>query len=130
MTRNRKHRPAQTADDILPPGCVFASYVQDKLAMPPKRKAPPSRLGSWYTKITNFWLADFDVARLFSKRHEPGPPRTVFVNEPLPEEYYDHKRKVHKDKVFITNQVITSKYTVVTFLPRNLLEQFRRVANM
>ena len=41
ITRNRKHRPAQTADDILPPGCVFASYVQDKLAMPPKRKAAP-----------------------------------------------------------------------------------------
>jgi hypothetical protein len=27
-------------------------------------------------------------------------------------------------------QVITSKYNLITFLPRNLLEQFRRVANV
>lgn len=27
-------------------------------------------------------------------------------------------------------QVKTSKYTLVTFVPRNLLEQFRRVANV
>jgi phospholipid-translocating ATPase len=32
--------------------------------------------------------------------------------------------------VYPTNQVITSKYTIITFLPRNLLEQFRRVANI
>ncbi|KAK4058822.1 hypothetical protein OIO90_000268 [Microbotryomycetes sp. JL221] len=29
-----------------------------------------------------------------------------------------------------SNQVLTSKYNLITFLPRNLLEQFRRVANV
>ena len=87
-----------------------------------------SKLGAWYAK-----LADFNVESLFSRRKEPGPPRTVYINHPLPEDYYDltkKHRKVLKQHVYATNQVITSKYTVLTFLPRNLLEQFRRIANI
>ncbi|KAI1791768.1 hypothetical protein LXA43DRAFT_392905 [Ganoderma leucocontextum] len=88
----------------------------------------PSKLGAWYAK-----LADFNVESLFSQRKQPGPPRTVYVNHPLPDDYYDPKKKhrtVLKQHVYPTNQVITSKYTVLTFLPRNLLEQFRRIANI
>ncbi|KAL1937625.1 hypothetical protein VTO73DRAFT_13011 [Trametes versicolor] len=85
----------------------------------------PSKLSVWYNK-----LVDFNVESLFAKRKESGPPRTVFVNEPLPADCYDHKHRIKKDHVFSSNQVITSKYTVITFLPRNLLEQFRRVANV
>ncbi|KAI0636462.1 phospholipid-translocating P-type ATPase [Trametes polyzona] len=85
----------------------------------------PSKFSVWYNK-----LVDFNVESLFAKRREPGPPRTVFVNEPLPEDYFDHKHRVKKEHVYCSNQVITSKYTVLTFVPRNLLEQFRRVANM
>ncbi|SCZ97715.1 BZ3500_MvSof-1268-A1-R1_Chr4-3g07400 [Microbotryum saponariae] len=32
--------------------------------------------------------------------------------------------------IFESNQVLTSKYNVITFLPRNLVEQFRRIANI
>lgn len=32
--------------------------------------------------------------------------------------------------IYQSNQVLTSKYNIITFLPRNLLEQFRRVANV
>lgn len=84
-----------------------------------------SALGRAYER-----LAMFDVASLFAKRREIGPPRTVYVNQPLPEDYFDKKRRVKKEHVYTTNQVITSKYTILTFLPRNLLEQFRRIANM
>ncbi|KAJ7179181.1 phospholipid-translocating ATPase [Mycena filopes] len=70
------------------------------------------------------------IADLFSRKRVPGPPRTVFVNQPLPAEYVDHKGKVKPAHTYPSNQVITSKYTIVTFLPRNLLEQFRRVANI
>lgn len=52
------------------------------------------------------------------------------MNENLPEEYIDHQGSVHKEHIYATNQVITSKYTILTFIPRNLLEQFRRVANV
>lgn len=84
-----------------------------------------SALARWYARF-----AAFDVAALFSQKREPGPPRTVYVHESLPESYVDHKGKVKPAHVYSTNQVITSKYTVFTFLPRNLLEQFRRIANM
>jgi len=48
----------------------------------------------------------------------------------LPDDYHDARGRVKPEHVYSSNQVITSKYTVVTFLPRNLLEQFRRVANV
>jgi phospholipid-translocating ATPase len=85
----------------------------------------PSGFISFYNK-----LAAFNVESLFTRRRNPGPPRTIYVNETLPAEYYDAKGSPRKEHVYITNQVITSKYTVLTFLPRNLLEQFRRIANM
>ena len=84
-----------------------------------------SRIAGWYDKV-----AAFKVEDLFSRKKEPGPQRTIFVNENLPDDYHDARGKVLPDHVYATNQVITSKYTIVTFLPRNLLEQFRRIANM
>lgn len=77
----------------------------------------------------NKW-AQWKVEDLFVKKKEPGPKRTVFVNEDLPADYLDAKGKVKQEHVYSTNQVITSKYTILTFLPRNLMEQFRRVANV
>ncbi|XP_075479097.1 putative phospholipid-transporting ATPase 4 [Primulina tabacum] len=52
----------------------------------------------------------------------PGFSRFVFCNEP-----HVHKRKPHK---YPNNYVSTTKYNVLTFLPRALFEQFRRVANL
>ncbi|KAJ3785724.1 phospholipid-translocating ATPase [Lentinula aff. detonsa] len=78
-------------------------------------------------------VASFSVEDLFSRKRPAGPPRTIFVNQQLAPEYFDPKKKnatVKKEHVYVTNQVISSKYTLVTFLPRNLLEQFRRVANI
>ncbi|KAK3430469.1 hypothetical protein EUGRSUZ_E02021 [Eucalyptus grandis] len=52
----------------------------------------------------------------------PGFSRVVFCNKP-----HLHRMKPHK---YPTNYVSTTKYNVVTFLPRSLIEQFRRVANL
>ncbi|KAK7038221.1 phospholipid-transporting ATPase [Favolaschia claudopus] len=79
----------------------------------------------WYDKV-----ASFNVESIFSRKRAVGPKRTVYVNQKLPQEYFDSKGKIKSDHVYHTNQVITSKYTLITFLPRNLLEQFRRVANV
>ncbi|KAF8350409.1 phospholipid-translocating ATPase [Amanita rubescens] len=89
-------------------------------------------LSSWGSCITHGYakLADFNVENLFVKKNEPGPPRTVYVNQDLPHDYLDSKGRVRREHVYFTNQVITSKYTIITFLPRNLLEQFRRIANV
>ncbi|KAG6872613.1 hypothetical protein C0995_008358 [Termitomyces sp. Mi166 len=75
-------------------------------------------------------LAAFNIENLFVRRREPGPRRTVFLNENLPAEYHDAKGRVKPEHVYCTNQVLTSKYSILTFIPRNLLEQFRRVANI
>jgi hypothetical protein len=34
------------------------------------------------------------------------------------------------DKLFVGNQIVTSKYTVVNFLPKNLVDQFSKLANI
>ncbi|XP_022714556.1 probable phospholipid-transporting ATPase 4 [Durio zibethinus] len=52
---------------------------------------------------------------------QPGFSRVVFCNEP-----HRHKRKPYK---YPYNYISTTKYNVLTFLPRALFEQFRRVAN-
>ncbi|KAK0196473.1 phospholipid-translocating ATPase [Armillaria mellea] len=81
--------------------------------------------GSWLGK-----LASFSIEDLFSQKRPPGPPRTIFVNQALSADYIDHKGRIKPDHVYNSNQVITSKYTVLTFVPRNLMEQFRRIANL
>ncbi|KAJ6509889.1 phospholipid-translocating ATPase [Mycena vitilis] len=79
----------------------------------------------WYKRV-----GDFKIEDLFSRKKVASPPRTVHVNENLPLDYHDPKGKVKPAHIYPSNQVITSKYTIITFLPRNLLEQFRRVANI
>ncbi|XP_071694162.1 probable phospholipid-transporting ATPase 4 [Rutidosis leptorrhynchoides] len=53
---------------------------------------------------------------------QPGFSRVVFCNESSM-----HKTKPYK---YPTNEVSTTKYNIITFLPKSLFEQFRRVANL
>ena len=48
---------------------------------------------------------------------EDEPVRTININSP------QHLR-------FVSNWVTNSKYNIITFLPKNLFEQFTRVANL
>ena len=43
---------------------------------------------------------------------------------------FDHKEYESIKKTFADNAVTTSKYNALTFIPRALFEQFRRVANV
>lgn len=56
------------------------------------------------------------------------PKRRVYVNIPLPPTELDQNGEPREN--YVANKIRTSKYTFLTFLPKNLLEQFRRVANM
>ena len=49
----------------------------------------------------------------------PQPLRTFHVND-----------SETNDKLFVGNQIVTSKYTVVNFLPKNLVDQFSKLANI
>ncbi|KAI9508448.1 phospholipid-translocating P-type ATPase [Russula earlei] len=88
----------------------------------------PKRTGfiAWYDTL----ISSFSIEDLFVRKRPPGPSRTIFINQPLPDSYYDKNHRVLKAHQYNPNQVITSKYTLFTFLPRNLLEQYRRTANV
>ena len=55
------------------------------------------------------------------------PNRFIFIGNTIPDGIQppaDYDRQKYPD-----NEVISSKYTVLNFLPKNLFEQFRRIAN-
>ncbi|KAI7889242.1 uncharacterized protein EV154DRAFT_604236 [Mucor mucedo] len=54
--------------------------------------------------------------------------RRVFINLPLPS--YTLKANGNAVYTYVSNKIRTSKYTVLSFVPKNLFEQFRRPANM
>lgn len=95
----------------------------------PLVRRPPRRRQNWFQRMLGP-IANLSPAALFIHKRKPSGPRSVYVNDALPSEYIDKKGKVKKEYVYNTNQVVTSKYTILTFLPRNLLEQFRRIANI
>lgn len=92
----------------------------------PRRRAAPSRWRKMGSSLT------FDISKLWKKGPRPQYARSIMVNSPLPDgpEWRDKKGRVLRNKVYPTNQNVTSKYTIITFLPRNLFEQFRRIANV
>jgi len=63
-----------------------------------------------------------------SHRKTKKDSRRVFVNIPPPAAYLDSNGM--PKATFGSNRINTAKYTTLTFLPKNLFEQFRRVANM
>ncbi|WWC62655.1 uncharacterized protein I303_105252 [Kwoniella dejecticola CBS 10117] len=62
------------------------------------------------------------------KAKAPPPRRTIYVNIHLPKDLLNGKG----DPIirYVRNKVKTTKYTLITFIPKNLFEQFRRVANI
>ncbi|GJJ70728.1 phospholipid-translocating ATPase [Entomortierella parvispora] len=63
-----------------------------------------------------------------SHRKTKKDSRRVFVNIPPPAAYLDSNGM--PKTTFGSNRINTAKYTTLSFLPKNLFEQFRRVANM
>ncbi|KAJ7054208.1 phospholipid-transporting ATPase 1 [Mycena amicta] len=57
-----------------------------------------------------------------------GRRRNVYVNTPLPPSELDSNGD--PEISYPRNKVRTTKYTILTFVPKNLYEQFRRIANV
>ncbi|RNA39590.1 putative phospholipid-transporting ATPase IF, partial [Brachionus plicatilis] len=71
------------------------------------------------------WLKIFlQKIRLRDTRQKYQNNRIIYLNNSLPEDYSGEKPCPYS-----SNRVCTSKYTLLNFLPKNLYEQFRRIAN-
>ena len=55
-------------------------------------------------------------------------PRNIFVNLPVPAEELDEQG--HRKQTFVRNKIRTSKYTPLSFVPKNLYFQFHNIANI
>lgn len=88
-----------------------------------------SRSESIYTlrqsEIPPFWKRYF-VNRRNSKFDDRGY-RIVVPNHTVP---IKTPKRDHPNGVYVGNKIRTTKYTLLSFLPKNLLEQFHRVANL
>ncbi|CAG8577077.1 4220_t:CDS:2, partial [Dentiscutata heterogama] len=73
---------------------------------------------------TNFTLPPTQEAVSERSATSSENERQVFANIPIPE------NKVQPKGKYVSNKIITSKYNIWTFVPKNLFEQFRRAANM
>ncbi|WRT65198.1 uncharacterized protein IL334_002141 [Kwoniella shivajii] len=94
--------------------------------VPRSKKHSPS----WYRRNIARPLSKLNPSRIFHGNDKGLTSRSIYLNEELPAEFYDKKGRILKNKSYSSNQNVTSKYTIITFLPRNLFEQFRRVANV
>ncbi|WVF68924.1 hypothetical protein IAT40_003698 [Kwoniella sp. CBS 6097] len=131
-TSSRKKKAASTAASDTEPGSVdsrratittidseFGNANQQQLQpLPPASTAPstPEQIP-----------ADKETGKK-GKGKAPAPRRSVFVNIPLPTSLLNTKGEPIIR--YVRNKVRTSKYTIITFLPKNIFEQFRRVANI
>ena len=88
---------------------------------------PPSDSGAGSDAGVDVPAEEKEEKQAKSKTHV-GQRRTLFVNIPLPSTMLDLKG----DPImrYVRNKVRTSKYTLITFIPKNLFEQFRRAANI
>jgi len=82
-------------------------------------------------------LTAFDISALFDPPKPKQIARQIHINLPLPSHAWKstkagktlvgHPTEAWKHP---SNQSRTAKYSLISFIPRNLLEQFRRIANV
>lgn len=127
------------------PPVSSSEYSQDESSTPVEKTGHPSpdktsssrytmkdlvnaRPPTWRQRFDKF-VYDIDSGEMpgYMKDIYYNIPRTIYVNYPLPE---DMKDSTGAPLVkYARNKIRTTKYTPVTFIPKNLMFQFRNVAN-
>ncbi|KAH8412397.1 hypothetical protein KR009_001802 [Drosophila setifemur] len=80
-----------------------------------RTEAPP-----WWKRLT---LCNYNTSDKFEERSY----RMVVPNHTVPPKT---PKRDHPNGQFVGNKIRTTKYTLLSFIPKNLLEQFHRVANL
>lgn len=65
-----------------------------------------------------------EITKIRDNREKRSKLRTIFINTKRPHDYEGTEPLLYCD-----NEIVTSKYTFLTFFPKNMYEQFRRIAN-
>lgn len=68
------------------------------------------------------------MGNLCNRANRSGPKFRIVVPNHIADEHI--KSKSHPNSSFASNRIKTTKYSVLTFLPKNLFEQFHRFANL
>ncbi|XP_033210725.1 probable phospholipid-transporting ATPase VD isoform X2 [Belonocnema kinseyi] len=125
------NRVGSKTDFILPPGHREDPRPPSSGKVPSFRghSRQASRSESIYTirrsEAPPWWMRLW--ARCFGSPPEEPRLRTIIPNHLVPPKTPPSR---HPNGFRIDNRVRTTKYTTLSFLPRNLLEQFHRVANL
>ncbi|KAH7316446.1 phospholipid-translocating P-type ATPase domain-containing protein [Stachybotrys elegans] len=72
--------------------------------------------------------ADNETVREEDEEQEESATRTLFFNQPLPQELLDEDGL--PIQLFPRNKIRTAKYTPISFVPKNLWFQFHNIANI
>lgn len=128
-------RVGSKTDFILPPGHKEGDVVSNPSARVSSAKGhsrQASRTESIYTLRRSLppsiWTRMFCTILRKNPRTDPEERyRIVVPNHLVPPKT---PRKEHPNGRRPNNKVRTTKYTLLSFLPRNLLEQFHRIANL
>ncbi|KAL6259171.1 hypothetical protein P5V15_009092 [Pogonomyrmex californicus] len=125
------HRVGSRTDFILPPGHREDGRPPTAGRMPSFRghSRQASRSESIYTirrSVAPPWWRRL-WAHCFGPLPEEPRLRTIVPNHLVPPKT---PKRQHPNGDRVDNRVRTTKYTALSFLPRNLLEQFHRVANL
>lgn len=128
-------RVGSKTDFILPPGHKDSEHVTGSAARTLSKTGhsrQASRSESIYTlrrsEPPSLWARFVSFILRRSVKNEPEDrKRKVVPNHMVPPKT---PRKDHPNGKRVNNKVRTTKYTLLSFLPRNLLEQFHRVANL
>lgn len=125
LSTRRSHRraPRKAAHDAVPvpdfPPVGIVDGDSDSEAQP-KASMPPD--------AANSTPDPKDKSQKHGKKKAPPARRRVYVNVPVPPSELD--KHGEPKTLYARNKVRTSKYTLVSFLPKFLFEQFRRIANI
>jgi magnesium-transporting ATPase (P-type) len=103
--------------------CSWKAADEDETSAPPPPPGPPSGAGSpryplGFDSNVSFQEAQLTAGSKSRKKEDPDS-RIVYINNPV---------RTNEKYEISGNRVCTSKYTVLSFLPRNLFEQFHRFA--